>query len=175
MVRFADPETLKRVSQADRQLIKNWREGSSLQSRTGRSLVELQHRSVADRISLASDFLSRARKLKTNDPPLYRDAISRYYYATYHAFRAVSFYIAEGDDHQEHSVLPTKLPSSFPDLSKWQNDLKDSRLTRNAADYDVYPKSPSAWRADCTRVESVAELAVPAVRRFLRSEGCSYV
>lgn len=175
MPQFADPDLLHRVTQADAKLISGWREGVSLESRSGHSLTELQHRVTAERLALASGFLSRGRSLMAHDPPLYRDATSRFYYAAYHAFRALVYHETGGDDHEGHTALPTRIPKSFPQQSLWSNDLKSAREIRNAADYNLFPKSPAAWRNGCLEVKTTAEGAVTSVRSHLRSRGCQYI
>lgn len=175
MARFADPEILKRVSEAESKLIGRWAEGLTLENRSGKTLLELRHRAAADRVDLAVRFLRRAEALESGEPPQYRDAISRYYYAAYHAFRAAAYHEHGGDDHQEHSALPSHLPDGIPNQDQWRNDLKDARLTRNRADYEVFPKSDTAWQDDCMRVADIARRSIPVVRSFLRAEGCQYV
>ncbi len=39
-------------------------------------------------------------------PPMRRVAVGRYYYAMYHAMRAVVYFRTPGDDHEQHSDLP---------------------------------------------------------------------
>lgn len=175
MVRFADPKLLHRVAEADSKLVEHWREGVSLESRSGRTLDELQHRVTADRLAMATDILRRARKLVAADPAQYRDATSRFYYAAYHSFRAVVYFHSKGDDHEQHSVLPTKIPHDFPGVTLWKNDLKSARESRNSADYDMYPKADPAWRQTCGDAQSIAERAVVESRAYLRSKGCQYV
>ena len=87
---------LLRVSTAKRQLIQDWREGISLETDTGRTIDELRQRVVADRLQLAYDFRRRGNALMTLSPPLYRDAVSRFYYAMYHGMRAVVYFV-EGE------------------------------------------------------------------------------
>jgi uncharacterized protein (UPF0332 family) len=175
MARFADPRLLQRVAEAEAKLVRGWREGVSLEARSGHTLDELQQKVAAQRIGLANDFLARGRLLLLHNPPLYRDATSRFYYAAYHAFRSVTYFATGGDDHEGHSELPTRLPTDFPRHTLWSNDLKSARELRNAADYNLYPKSWNAWRGHCSQVETIAEGAVAAARSYLRSKGCMYV
>ena len=106
---------------------------------------------------------------------MHRDAISRYYYSLYHAFRAVAYFANDGDDFEEHSKLPTGIPDDFPNADTWRNNLKDARLTRNRADYNAYPKSDGAWRYDCERVATISAPAIAACRDYLAGKGCQYL
>lgn len=175
MASFADPGILRRVSEAPSKLQATWDEGISLEARSGRALDELRDRSVADRLALALDARRRARSLHTLNPPMNRDAISRYYYSLYHAFRAVSYFANDGDDFHEHSKLSTGIPDNFPNADVWRNNLKDARLARNRADYHAYPKSERAWRSDCEWIASVAGMAITACRKYLSDQGCRYI
>lgn len=175
MTRFADPSLLHRVAQAEAKLVNHWREGVSLEIRSGHSLEELQHRVTVTRLELATGFLSRGRVLVVHTPAMYRDATSRFYYAAYHAFRAVTYFATGGDDHEGHSDLPTKIPHDFPGRTLWSNDLKSARELRNAADYNLYPKASTAWRRDCLEVQSIAEGAIRETRGYLRMKGCRYL
>jgi uncharacterized protein (UPF0332 family) len=97
---------------------------------------------------LAAQQRATANKLMNSNPPSFRDAISRYYYAMYHALRACLFAYHRGDDFEKHSVLPLNIPPDFDPAVDWEQKMKNARLTRNRADYDLYPKSNTAWRAD---------------------------
>lgn len=175
MAQFADSGILQRVSEAPCKLHANWREGISLEARSGRTLDELRDRCVADRLALGRDARRCARLLHGLNPPMYRDAISRYYYSLYHAFRAVAHFANDGDDYEEHSKLPTGIPDDFPGADSWRNDLKMARLTRNRADYNAYPKTQRAWRSDCEQIAPISLTAIEACRDFLSSRGCRYL
>jgi uncharacterized protein (UPF0332 family) len=175
VARFADPVILQRVAVADARLVKAWKEGVSLEARSGHTLGELQQRVSTDRLALAAELLSRGRRLTGANPPRYRDAISRFYYAAYHAFRSVVYYSTGGDDHEQHSVLPTRIPPDFPSRTLRSNDLKSAREIRNSADYDMYPKADSAWKHKCQTVQIIAEESVRDARAYLRLKGCKYV
>jgi uncharacterized protein (UPF0332 family) len=168
---FAPAEVLQRVGTATKRNLTDWQEGISIESRSGKSLEVLRHRATADRLALAAECRNRARRLENVDPPMYRDAISRYYYCLYHAFRAAVYFVAGGDDHQEHKALPGAISDSFPDVDQWRNVLKTARLLRNAADYTAYPKAESRWRADCASLSNDVDRALIAIRAFLRQEG----
>jgi uncharacterized protein (UPF0332 family) len=101
-----------------------------------------------------------------------RLTISRAYYAMYHSLRAVAYIYHGGDDHQQHSDLPQRLPSDFPDVAIWGNQLKSAREYRNQADYDPYPKSIAYWRDIAQLVDSDSKVLLPLTRNYLRSKGC---
>lgn len=172
---FADRESLSRVTQADARIIGAWGEGVHLEARTNRSIEELIHRASADRLALAYQLRRRANKLLEVQPSMQRDAVSRYYYAMYHAARALAFFRYQGDDHQEHTKLPDALPGDFLDRDTWVNNLKNARLARNEADYSPYPKSDHAWDRQALGLRSQAGEFLRLSRAYLRSKGCSYI
>lgn len=108
-------------------------------------------------------------------PPMYRDALSRYYYSMYHAMRAVVFFVEDGDDFQGHSKLPGKTPDDFPQATLWQNALKDARTKRNAADYDPYPKSDRAHRPGASELQEKAQELEAISRAYLLNLGCKHL
>jgi uncharacterized protein (UPF0332 family) len=164
-----------RVSKAKNQLIRNWREGVSLESDTGQTIGDLQQRASADRLQLAYDFRRRGNALMRQSPPLYRDAVSRFYYAMYHAMRAVIYFVEDGDDHEEHHQLPTKMPADFPRASSWANDLKSARERRNSADYEPYPKSNGSWQAHAEELQRRTNDLLPLAKTYLTRKGCRYL
>jgi len=97
-------------------------------------------------------------------------AVSRSYYAMYHAMRAAAFVFHGGDDHQEHQTLPGKAPDDMQTRDLWSNKLKDARERRNAADYDPYPKSETAWRLPALDLVAEARRFVGEVRTYLKTE-----
>lgn len=111
---------------------------------------EMLNRVVTDRLALAGLHL-RVGDLML-DAGQYRTSISRHYYAMYHAGRAIVFLDISGDDHEKHAVLPRHLPTDLPNTEAWQIELNEARLTRNMADYDLYPILASAWHDDATNL-----------------------
>src|SRR2546428_8338766 len=93
-----DPRTRIRVSTAHKSLIVNWREGVSIESRTGLEIQILFDRVVGDRLQLAYRFRRSGRRMLTSTPAMYREAIGRFYYAMYHGLRAAVYYMIAGDD-----------------------------------------------------------------------------
>jgi uncharacterized protein (UPF0332 family) len=121
---------------------------ASLPVSIGRSFstTNLMRQVVSDRLELAGNHLRTADTLAQST--LYRSAISRYYYAMYHAARAICFGYYKGDNYQRHGVLPNNLPPTLSNASRWKNELDDARLVRNMADYDLYPRATSDWKSD---------------------------
>ena len=109
-------------------------------------LAALIRQATSDRLQLAGYHLHAGDNLLFASH--YRSAISRYYYAMYQAARAIVFAAHQGDDHEQHSVLPRKLPNNWPTASQREIELTDARLLRNQADYDCYPIVEAAWEID---------------------------
>jgi uncharacterized protein (UPF0332 family) len=163
-----------RVSLATTEVIGFWNEGVSLAKDSGQSVVQLLQKVAADRWSFAAIQYRHASTLMNQSAPLYRSAISRYYYAMYHAMRACVFLACPGDDHQKHSELPLNVPKDFdPKGANWQGKLKDARLARNRADYEPYPKANTAWRSTALATKSDAKDLLKTSRIYLRKKGCS--
>ncbi len=104
--------------------------------------------------------------------PFYRAATSRLYYAMYHAIRAAAYVFHNGDDHQEHSVLPLHLPTDFPNGQKWQNSLKSAREYRNSADYDPHPLSDAAFKVPALQLTTEVDELLVVARTYLAGKGC---
>ncbi len=170
---YAPPQRLQRVSTAEHWLLDAWAEGVSLESDTGLSINELRRRAAVDRWWLAHDFRRRGRKMVGQAPPQHRDAVSRFYYSMYHAFRAIVFIEFGGDDHEAHSTLQKSIPQNFPSRQQWSNRLKNARLDRNSADYDPYPKSETAWRSASQRLSADADELLSVTKTYLIATGCS--
>lgn len=172
---YAPPQTLNRVLKAQKREVAAWKEGLHLEHASGRTIDDLHARGTADRLLLASRFRRQADRMLQMDPPSYRDAVSRYYYAMYHAMRAVVFFVEAGDDYQPHSELPKHTPNDFTDAALWQNALKDARERRNAADYEPYPKTDSGLRKPALAMRSQAAELIGVSRAYLRAKGCQHV
>ena len=165
-------DRLNRLVKSKQQQIKDWKEGVSLQFDSGQTISQLINNAAADRWWFAYENRHNANKLLKSKPPLYRSAISRYYYAMYHAMRACVFINHQGDDFEQHSLLPQYVPNGFPPGHNWQNMLKDARDLRNRADYEPYPKSNTSWRPDALQLKKDADLFLFETRTYLRSKGC---
>jgi uncharacterized protein (UPF0332 family) len=175
MPAYAPHATLKRVSAAKKRDIEHWDEGRYLETRSGRTIDELWQRAIADRWALANAFRRNADRMMTLQPPLYRDAISRYYYSMYHAMRSVVFFAQRGDDFEAHSTLPRYTPSDLHEAERWQNALKDARERRNAADYEAYPKAASAYKTTAVDLQASSSALLTVTRDYLRRKGCQHL
>src|SRR5260221_8119402 len=165
-------DRLKRIAQAECRVIASWKEGVSLERDSGRQIQQLLCMVAADRWWLAQAHRGHANKLLGARPALYRSAVSRYYYSMYHAMRACVFIFHQGDDHQEHSALPLKIPIDFDPATDWQNKLKNARLARNRADYEAYPKADKSWRKAAFSMKGDADLLIATARQYLKIKGC---
>lgn len=144
MAKITDNELLL-VSKATQEKLRNFADGVALTERANLSIHQLQVRVANDRLRLANKHLKDARQSYKTAPSLARAVVSRAYYAMYHAVRAATYVAHGGDDHEQHTVLATKIPNDFPDCALWRNRLKDARFERNRADYDPYPRSDSEF------------------------------
>ena len=162
-------DRLNRLVRAAKEQINYWQEGVSLQTASGRTIPELINKVAADRWHFAYEHRYDANKLLKSKPPLYRSAVSRYYYSMYHAMRACVFVRHQGDDHEQHSKLP-KYKLCFDSDLNWQNILKDARELRNRADYDPYPKSNTAWKQGALGLKKDADLFLSTTRAYLQKK-----
>lgn len=169
MPKITDSELLL-VSKAKAEKLKNYAEGISLQTRSGSSIDQLKLRVSKDRLRLAKDHLNDAAHAYSATPRRPRASISRSYYAMYHAARAVTYLSFGGDDHEEHSVLPTRFPSDFPDSDNWKNKLKNARLERNKADYDPYPKRNADFEESCETLMQDAKSFFRIAQKYINNK-----
>ncbi len=151
MTRITESELLL-ISKAKVEKLRNFSDGVSLSRRARLSIERLRTRVVKDRLALAKSKLRAATQVASSTPALWRTAISRAYYCMYHAARAATNLSYGGDDHEEHSALPGKLPADFPDSEQWRNKLKNARLERNRADYDPYPADEEQFKDICVEL-----------------------
>lgn len=175
MPTFAPDWALTQVLKASKDNLAQFRQGIALEKQTSRTIEELQHRGCADRLELARLMLDAGNKLTRARPAHYRSAISRYYYAMYHASRAVVYFAHGGDDFEEHSRLPGYFPGDFPAKATWQNDLKNARLLRNDVDYEPYPDGLATYRSHAKGLQVKATQLLAECTNYLRSKGCQYV
>lgn len=144
--------------------------GASLVTRTGYGISDLRKRAAADRLKLAAAFLRDARRVSKASPTLHRTTISRAYYSMYHAVRAATFLSYGGDDHEQHTVLPSKIPTDFPDAIKWQNKLKGARFERNKADYDPYPRRDKDFEGIASTLLLTAVELLEVTRSYIQAK-----
>jgi uncharacterized protein (UPF0332 family) len=162
---------LSKVSKSNKSQLDQLVFGAHIVTVTGYTIRELQLKACVDRFLLAQSLLKVATRLHASRD--YRSATSRAYYAMYHCFRCVVYFVHGGDDHEEHQALPKHIPPDFPNSALWQNELKNARARRNEADYNPYPRTDRTLRADSeTLIAKVTEL-VPMARRYLRAKGCT--
>lgn len=161
------------VSKALNSDFQKWKEGISLNGDSGKTIAELAQIVARDRWKLAREHRRHAVRLFQLVRPPFRSVISRYYYSMYHAMRACAYLFHEGDDFEEHSKLPSNIPSDFPSQPAWQNKLKNARLMRNRADYDPYPTSERAWLAQANSIKTDAEQLLRETKTYLIGKGCS--
>lgn len=124
---------------------------------------------AVDRISLAGTHFRTADTLLLQED--FRSAISRFYYAMYHAARAITFAHHGGDDHERHSVLPRNLPSDLERRNELSAELVGARLLRNQADYDPYPSVSGAWRGEAQSLASTAAGFVQSCEAYALEKG----
>jgi uncharacterized protein (UPF0332 family) len=113
-------------------------------------VAQLIQQATSDRFLLAGEHLRAGDQLIFANQ--FRSAISRHYYAMYHAARSIVYADYRGDDHERHHILPRHLPTKLPNLPMRERQLTDARLLRNEADYDVYPYTVAEWEVDARRV-----------------------
>lgn len=145
---------------------------AAFQSRKGRNpfpLAKLIKQATTDRLVLAGTHLRIADRHLFDLQ--YRQSISRHYYSMYHAARGIVFAEVQGDDYQQHSVLPRHLPPGLPEVAKREQELTNARLLRNQADYDVYPIALSEWEADARQVAAIAADFVQTFEDFAQANG----
>lgn len=106
---------------------------------------------------------------------MFRVATGRYYYAMYHAMRAVVYFQSSGDDHEQHSQLAGKTPADFPNGAYWQNELKDARLRRNEADYNPYPATDRDFINTARHMRREAHSLLSDANTYLHANGCGYL
>ena len=165
-------DRLIRVSKATKSIIDNWEEGVSLQNVSGHDIASLMRLVASDRWRLGVEHRRQANIILKQVKPLYRSAISRYYYAMYHSMRACVYIYYRGDDNEKHMSLPQNIPADFDTSVNWQNTLKTARETRNRADYDPYPKTDLAWRKYALDIRTDADQLALVTRAYLRRKGC---
>jgi len=165
-------QRLIRLGKAKAETIDAWKEGVSLEASAGKGISLLCLEVAAGRWRLAYDLRTSGNFCLNRSSPLVRDAISRYYYALYHALRAAAYVFHGGDDHESHRELPAKIPVDFPSQAYWANQLKSARDYRNRADYDPYPRGASHWRPIALTLKADADQLMPIAKSYLSTKGC---
>jgi len=158
-----------RVGQAKKRDVDHWHEGIRLEAKSGRKIQALTIGALRARVALADNFWKEGKVLSAQNGTQ-RSAISRYYYCSYHIFRAVVGWAHGGDDFQEHTELPKHFPPDFPEKDKWANWLKNLRETRNQADYNTHPKSIKYWQQEMVRIKVECAEARKTCKTYLRGK-----
>lgn len=156
------------ISKSNSEKLRNFTDGTQLARRSRRTIKQLQVHVANDRLKLAKLHLNDATAVSKCTPSMNRAVVSRAYYALYHAARASSYISFGGDDHEQHTVLPTKFPADFPDADIWRNRLKDARLERNRADYDPYPSGDVDFAATAVRLVGEAKQFIKLTQSYLK-------
>jgi len=171
----ARDKVLLYVGKAESKTLAAIKSGPGIEAAQQTTILDLSHQACADRLLLGVTMLDSGDRFLRSRPPMFRMAVSRYYYSMYHSMRAVCYFAHEGDDHEEHSVLPTKTPTDFTNRAFWQNELKDARLRRNEADYDPYPIEDRDFASAARHLRVQARLLSSEARSYLKARGCAYV
>ncbi|MBQ1118597.1 HEPN domain-containing protein [Streptomyces sp. B15] len=132
-------------------------------------IVQLMQQVVVDRLLLAGEHLRAGDHLLFSAQ--YRSAISRHYYAMYHAARAIVYAENRGDDYERHNVLSRNLPSRLSDSATRESELTDARLLRNQADYDAYPLNETEWENDARSLAITAASFLQCCESFASTNG----
>jgi len=171
-MRRASSHDLLLISKALKDKLEAFAAGAFLVQRTGYNIPQLRAKAALDRFTFARYILRTADTISAMTPPMNRMVVCRSYYAMYHAFRAVTYFVHGGDDHEKHSDLPSKLPRDFPNRAVWENKLKNARLERNRADYDPYPRDESGFGTIAVDLLADAKSLMPVVKQYLQTKGC---
>lgn len=150
-------------------LLKN---GVRIQTICGAPIDDLLLVGASARVELSRHFLEAAQKFRRMRPGLFRNSVSRSYYSMYHAARAIAFVDNSGDDNEAHNDVHRALPTDFPDVDRWKNDIKDARLLRNEADYEPYPTSDADFESTSKDQATKAAQFLALTEQYLRAKGC---
>jgi len=162
---------LQRIATLDSSLLGSMREGVAHEQISKLTLDVLVREAADERFRMARQHYRDAETLHTASPPAYRSAISRYYYAFYHAARATAFIARSGDDYEAHSSLWKGIPDELPNVADWRIKLKDARLLRNQADYDPYPKDPTFWDTEAATLRDTTRDFMLLATSYLKANG----
>jgi uncharacterized protein (UPF0332 family) len=168
----ARPQDVLLIAKSTQKTIGLYKAGVSLEKRTGYVIDILVSKATVDRFEFSQTLLLAAKAAAGGPNRSFRSATSRAYYSMYHALRATAFFFHQGDDHEEHSKLPSGIPGDFTDRQNWENDLKNARYERNRADYDPYPKNDIMFRSTAEQLIEKAEGLLPIVKAYLQKKGC---
>lgn len=167
-----DTKRLLRIGKAKQKEQAAWLEGVSIERAARMSISELRLRVAVARFKLAAEIRRQCVFSPTASVAMHRLTVSRSYYTMYHAMRSAAYLYYGGDDHEQHTVLSSKIPDDFPDSMLWANQLKSAREYRNQADYDPYPRTKNYWCPIAESVNGDAKRLIPVARVYLQKFGC---
>lgn len=133
---------------------------------------------VADRFVLARGLIKAAKVLAENEDSLVRrSAVSRAYYAGYHAARATVFEV-ERRDVDDHEKLPGLVDLALKGQAQAGDVLKELRRLRNEMDYSPYPGPDPGTQYEAEEIENKiresiqrAEDLVDTLEQYLQQGG----
>lgn len=161
---------LASVATANSRLIQFARQFEGETNATGRALDQLLNEVCIARISLSRAHFADAEYLLRRRSSS-RSAASRYYYSMHSAARALAFRFHGGDQYNDHSDLPKKLPDDLPNRAYWVNELNKSRGLRNDADYDPFSGDDVAWAGHAQNLRTGAADFLSMSESYLRGRG----
>ena len=135
------------------------------------SLTELEHiieEFTIQRYNLAQNFHESAKAILINADVDARNAISRNYYAMFHAARAVIFHFYRYDE-EKHEEVVKIIGNILGD--GFRNQLRKWKENRNVADYSPFPKFNLMDYANKSTQE--AEEFLNECKTFLSKRGVS--
>jgi len=120
---------------------------------------------VADRLALSDALMAAAQVLRGHANPLVRrSAVSRAYYAAYHAARATVFLVHRRDQ-DAHKDLPGDITRLV--TAQAGELLKDLSRLRNEFDYSPYPGPNAEERYDDGEVDGIVQGMVNQAQDFI--------
>ncbi len=120
---------------------------------------------VNDRLALSDGLLEAARDLRGSANAIARrSAVSRSYYAAYHAARATLVSVARKDQ-DEHEKLPREIDGLLGDGAG--DPLKELRILRSEMDYSPYPGPNRGTRYDNAELETLIQDSIGKAETFV--------
>lgn len=120
---------------------------------------------VADRLALSDALMAAAQVLRAHANPLVRrSAVSRAYYAAYHAARATVFLVHRRDQ-DAHKDLPGDITRLM--TAQAGELLRDLSRLRNEFDYSPYPGPNAEERYDDGEVDGIVQGMVDQAQAFI--------
>lgn len=157
---------LLKASANYRRMIENIRPYLSEES-TGK-LEDEFNRNVVQLFRLGEEYFAFAKAV---DSAMWRQKVSRFYYAAFFLSRAARLedagtYVTDVSDHKHIGDLP----DGFVNIATYQNKLKALRDDRNLADYS-HDASEGDLTTPTKEIEALVEAFMDHVRAHLKSRG----